>query len=121
MKTDPETLVARLLPCPIPWCGGEAQLNKAYPDMRERYVICEKCRLRSPNSKPFDVEGIIALWNTRPADLIEQLSRPSPVAAQGERLRAALAPFADISKRKAMLYIRPNDPIVMEAVRALGR
>jgi hypothetical protein len=58
-----ELLAEELKPCPIPWCGGLAEMRRGYPDMRERFIICNKCGLKSPHSKPFDEAGIAALWN----------------------------------------------------------
>lgn len=54
-----------LKPCPIPWCGGKAKMGNGYPDMRQHYIICCKCGLKTPHSKPFDEDGIVELWNTR--------------------------------------------------------
>lgn len=71
-QADPDTIPAlveavALLPCPVPWCGGSPRMGNGYPDMRERFIICEKCGLKTPHSKPFDVAGVSALWNTHAA------------------------------------------------------
>lgn len=58
------------------------------------------------------------------ADEIERLAALSPSPAPGvetvERLRAALEPFAALGKRKVQYCIQPDDPIILEAIRALG-
>lgn len=41
------------------------------------------------------------------------------LTAKVERLMNSLEPFAQLSRRKANFVIRPDDPILLEAVRAL--
>lgn len=48
-------------------------------------------------------------------------SPPAPSDSVVVRLRRALEPFAQLAQRKANYVIRPNDPIVLEAVRALAK
>lgn len=58
---------SELLPCPF--CGGEAQLGKAYPGARN--VSCADCGVALPWNCKNDIAGnegelyAIAAWNTR--------------------------------------------------------
>lgn len=109
--------MVELLPCP--WCNGEATLTSDgdpnWP-IRIMDIHNEGCPLGFHQLQicyPDEATAAEA-WNTR-------ATPPAPVEQDVERLRRALEPFAQLAQRKANYVIRPNDPIVLEAVRALAK
>lgn len=94
-------------------CWAEAYLRNDTAPFELTDVVVERAWeiAGEAHDDPEEFDRYLALANA-------ECSNPE---ADVERLRAALEPFAQIAQRKAMLYLRPNDPIVMEAVRALAR
>jgi len=63
----------KLLPCPFPRCGGEAEMQEcANENISYRtYVRCKSCGCNTKWSKT--EVGAITMWNTRPAQSVESV------------------------------------------------
>lgn len=105
----PSQRARELLAISQAWPIGKPLINGGTSDQNEGFFAANRARA--------ELIDIVL------PQLLQQESRAerSNPGADVERLRAALEPFAQIAQRKAMLYLRPNDPIVLEAVRALAR
>lgn len=75
-------------------------------------------RLRGLLAKaiPLTSVEVVHLVNALPTllDTIDALQ------VENARLKEVIQPFADIGKRKANLYIMPDDPIVITAIKAVS-
>lgn len=98
---------------PGPWIADEYEI--VHPDGPQAWSKNEIA----------NVAVMVYLRNVVP-DILELLTERDTLAAENaalagkvEGLKEVLEPFAQLNRRKANFVIRPNDPIVRKAARAL--
>ena len=86
-----------LKPCPVPWCGRNAELKGDddiyFTEPPSAIVVCTECGLETPIFETH-AEAITA-WNTRAEGSEAQAKTIEALQADNAKLRAALAPFVD--------------------------